>query len=369
MSDQATEPAPARRSAVVLEDSEEDHARMQELEQRIEAQGGIEPRGPGRGHAGRASARPQTMVAEARKHLGYRETGENDTKFNRWLGAIKGYPHDGFGYPWCHAFVSYCLWHRTTPAQDRGRRAADGRGLVQAAGSLLPEPRVGYLVYYGPNGGTHVELVVGVSGGSIQTIGGNTSGSLDGKTFFNGDGVYQKTVQRTSRIFGYGHPEFSSGAAPAGGGGGAPAQANGAGQADHVDPLDPPAAGGCQRPRAQAAARRRWRVGTEDRGGREVAAEEGRRGRRRRVGERDRAALRGFLEVTDVRGRLPRRPRKCPRSADRQAVAKRVELPFRLAPGADPTASRTARSRCGNTFPSLVAGQRVSRAARVVGIG
>ena len=37
----------------------------------------------------------------------------------------------------------------------------------------------------------HVELVVGVSGGSIQTIGGNTSGSLDGKTFFNGDGVYQ----------------------------------------------------------------------------------------------------------------------------------------------------------------------------------
>ena len=162
---------------------------------------------------------------------------------------------------------------------------------------------MGDLVYYGPGGGTHVELVVGVSGRSIQTIGGNTSGSLDGKAFFNGDGVYQKTVQRTSRIFGYGHPEFSSGAAPSGGGGGAPAQAKGPvkpitsirsirQQQDavnglgHKPPLD---ADGEWGPKTEAGVK--WlqkKVGV---------------GRRRRVGERNGAALHGFLEITDVRGR------------------------------------------------------------------
>ena len=227
MSDQATEPASGEEEPVVLEDSDEDRARMQELEQRIDAQGGIEPESPDEGTRGGFGS-PASIVAEARKHLGYRETGENDTKFTRWLGAIKGYKHDGFGYPWCHAFVSYCLWHSDNAgAGPRTAGCETGVAWFKQRGRFSSEPRVGSLVYYGPNGGTHVELVVGVSGGSIQTIGGNTSGSLDGKTFFNGDGVYQKTVQRTSRIFGYGHPEFSSGAAPSGGGGGAPAQAKG----------------------------------------------------------------------------------------------------------------------------------------------
>ena len=210
MSDQATEPASGEEEPVVLEDSDEDRARMQELEQRIDAQGGIEPESPDEGTRGGFGS-PASIVAEARKHLGYRETGENDTKFTRWLGAIKGYKHDGFGYPWCHAFVSYCLWHSDNAgAGPRTAGCETGVAWFKQRGRFSSEPRVGSLVYYGPNGGTHVELVVGVSGGSIQTIGGNTSGSLDGKTFFNGDGVYQKTVQRTSRIFGYGHPEFSS---------------------------------------------------------------------------------------------------------------------------------------------------------------
>ena len=91
---------------------------------------------------------------------------------------------------------------------------------------FVSEPRVGDIVYYGANGGTHVELVIGVGPGTIQTIGGNTSGSVGGQQFFNGDGVYQKSVQRTSRIFGYGRPAYAAGGAPAGGGGGAAAAAD-----------------------------------------------------------------------------------------------------------------------------------------------
>ena len=161
MTDQMTEPTTEQ--PVVLEDNEEDQERMRELDERISAQGGIEPTTPDDGTRG-AFGSPQTMIAEARKHLAYRETGENDTKFNRWLGPIGGYPHDGFGYPWCHAFVSYCLWHSDNA--DAGPRTAGcvaGARWFKQRGRFSSEPHVGDLVYYGPNGGTHVELVVGVS--------------------------------------------------------------------------------------------------------------------------------------------------------------------------------------------------------------
>jgi len=202
--------------AVVLEDTEEDQERMHELEQRIIEQGGITPEVPDDATRGGFGS-PQTMIAEAKKHIGFRETGENDTKFNRWLGPIGGYAHGGFGYPWCHAFISFCLWHSDNA--DTGPRTAgceSGVGWFKKHGRYDSTPHVGDIVYYGPGGGTHVELVVGVSADTIQTIGGNTSGSVDGKTFFNGNGVYQKTVRRSSRIDGYGHPEYSSGQTPAG---------------------------------------------------------------------------------------------------------------------------------------------------------
>lgn len=213
MADQLIEPTTEDEQAIVLEDSEQDRERMRELEERIREQGGIKPEVPDTATRGGFGS-PQTMIAEAKKHVAYRETGENDTKFNRWLGPIGNYPHDGYGYPWCHAFLSFCLWHSDNA--DTGPRTAgceSGVSWFKQRGRYSSTPHVGDLVYYGPNGGTHVELVIGVSADSVQTIGGNTSGSVDGKTFFNGNGVYQKTVKRTSRIHGYGHPQYSSGPA------------------------------------------------------------------------------------------------------------------------------------------------------------
>ena len=205
---------------VVLEDSEADRERMEQLEKAI-AEKGIEGGEPDSGARGFGSA--QSMIAEATKHLGYREKGKNDTKFNRWLGAIKipEFGPEGFGYPWCHSFISFCLWHSDNPgAGPKTASCPSGVAWFKQQGRFSGEPHVGDIVYYGAGGGTHVELVVGVSPNSLQTIGGNTSGSVDGKSFFNGDGVYKKTVMRTSRIFGYGHPAYSSGAVPGGGKGG-----------------------------------------------------------------------------------------------------------------------------------------------------
>ncbi|MEU7863480.1 peptidoglycan-binding domain-containing protein [Nonomuraea sp. NPDC049141] len=71
-------------------------------------------------------------------------------------------------------------------------------------------PRVGSQVFYGPGGGTHVELVIEVGSDYIKTIGGNTSGSYDGK-YHEGNGVYRKTINRgSSRIYGYGHPRYTA---------------------------------------------------------------------------------------------------------------------------------------------------------------
>jgi hypothetical protein len=216
MTDQMAEPG-TDEDEVVLDDEEEQHERMRILDERIREQGGIEPEVPDtatRGGFGSAA----TLITEARKHLGYRETGTNDTKFNRWLGTIGKYPHDGFGYPWCHAFVSYCLWHSDNA--DCGPRTAScsmGADWFEGKGRFSQTPHVGDIVYFGPNGKDHVEIVIGVAPDGIETIGGNTSGrAAAGKPAFNGDGVYQKTVPRTSRIFGYGHPLYSSGAVPPG---------------------------------------------------------------------------------------------------------------------------------------------------------
>lgn len=148
-------------------------------------------------------------IRAAQAEVGYRESGTNQTKFNRWLGSIGGTT----AYPWCASFQSWV-------ADRAGGRA--GVDYPRTAGCLTAvewfknhgrwssTPHVGDWVLYGPGGGTHVELVVGVTSRTITTIGGNTSGSLSGR-YYAGDGVYKKQVTRaSSRIYGYGRPIYGS---------------------------------------------------------------------------------------------------------------------------------------------------------------
>lgn len=155
----------------------------------------------------------EAVRRELVRHIGYREKGENDTPFNREFGKLPGYPHGGFGYPWCHSFLSVCLKHAgLTPGEDFPWTAGCLTGVAwfKSRGRWGRTPRVGAFVYYGPGGGTHVEWVEQVTPSHIVTIGGNTSGSLEGR-YFNGDGVYRKTIPRDSpRIYGYGYPDYTS---------------------------------------------------------------------------------------------------------------------------------------------------------------
>lgn len=202
----------------VIEDDPGEEERKERLEEAI-AEHGDPPGEPvGDEHEEAAPGSAATMIAEAREHLGYRERGENYTKFNRWLGPIPGYPHRGYGYPWCSSFISYCFAHsRNATAGPRTAACSVGVAWFRSRNRFGATPHLGDIVYYGPGGGTHVELVTGVGRGTITTIGGNTGGSLGGN-YFNGNGVYQKTVSRSSpAIYGYGRPAYAGkrGAAPA----------------------------------------------------------------------------------------------------------------------------------------------------------
>lgn len=156
-------------------------------------------------------------IKAATSEIGYRERGTNDTRYNRWLGKIPGYPEGGYGYPWCASFVSWVADKAGGKANVEYPRTAGCATAVswfRKHDRWSSSPRVGDWVFYGPGGATHVELVVAVSASSITTIGGNTSGSLAGR-YYNGNGVYRKVVSRSSsRIYGYGRPAYTGAAAP-----------------------------------------------------------------------------------------------------------------------------------------------------------
>jgi hypothetical protein len=157
-------------------------------------------------------------ISAAKHEVGYRESGNNNTKYNKWLGTIPGYPHGGLGYPWCQSFQSWVADRASGEAnRDYPRTAGCATAVAwfKAKKRWSSSPRVGDMVFYGPGGATHVELVVAVSSKSITTVGGNTSGSLAGR-YYNGNGVYQKSVSRSSeRIHGYGRPGYDDTSMPA----------------------------------------------------------------------------------------------------------------------------------------------------------
>lgn len=137
--------------------------------------------------------------------VGYRESGTNHQKYSPAVPGLEWSQNQ----PWCATFDAWgYLKAGLRPDVDFPVTASCLAGVAwyKKKGRWSSSPKLGSQVFYGPNGGTHVEIVIGISSSSITTIGGNTSGSLGG-TYFNGDGVYKKTVARSnSRIYGYGTP-------------------------------------------------------------------------------------------------------------------------------------------------------------------
>lgn len=139
----------------------------------------------------------------AASQIGYKETGDDWTKYGAWYGMN--------GNPWCAMFVSWCANQAQIPQGIIPKLAYVPyivnfflqRGRYKARGSYTP--RKGDIVFFGDS--DHVGLVEGVSGNNVITIEGNTS---SGGNVSDGEGVYRRVrpLGSGSWVMGFGIPNY-----------------------------------------------------------------------------------------------------------------------------------------------------------------
>lgn len=154
------------------------------------------------------------ILSLAEKEVGIQETYAsghwvNDSKYNRWFGKIPGYPQDGYGYPWCAVFVSWCAYMADLAGlYPRTASCVVGVSWFKERKRWSEYPAIGAQVFYGSGGKAHTGIVYKYDVTYVYTIEGNTNSSGSAE----GDGVYEKKrTRRDSYVYGYGYPEFDEG--------------------------------------------------------------------------------------------------------------------------------------------------------------
>ena len=157
------------------------------------------------------------IVEVAKTQIGYHEgslegttNGSNNyTKYNVWNGKISGYGSNGYGYAWCHAFVSWCANQAgigtdiipKTAGTSTGRSFFVNQGTYRqsAANGGNYVPQSGDIIYYGSGSSpSHVGIVSGCDGGTVYTIEGNYSNKVGTRAI----------SLSNSYIIGYGVPDY-----------------------------------------------------------------------------------------------------------------------------------------------------------------
>ena len=137
------------------------------------------------------------IVSIAAKETGYKETGNNMTKYGAWYGMN--------GAAWCHMFVSWCAAKAGIPdsvvpktaSTTEGMEWFKSRGLFKYKGKYTPKR--GDLVYFKTDR-SHVGIVEKVTGSTLHTIEGNTSDRVARRKY----PLSEKTIT------GYGVPKYTS---------------------------------------------------------------------------------------------------------------------------------------------------------------
>ena len=145
----------------------------------------------------------ERIIQIAASQIGYKETGDDWTKYGAWYGMN--------GNPWCAMFVSWCAAQAQIPQNIIPKMAYvpyiitwfKSRGRYKPLGSYTP--RKGDIVFFGDS--DHVGLVQGVSGNNVITIEGNTSNNGN---VSSGEGVYRRIrpMGSGSWIMGFGIPNY-----------------------------------------------------------------------------------------------------------------------------------------------------------------
>ncbi len=137
------------------------------------------------------------IVDVAIGEIGYRESGNNSTKYGKWYGMN--------GAPWCHMFVSWCAGQAgvstavvpKTASTSTGMAWFKKKGLFRYKGKYIPKR--GDIVYF-KTGRSHVGIVEKVSGNTLHTVEGNTSDKVARRTY----------SLSNATITGYGVPRYKN---------------------------------------------------------------------------------------------------------------------------------------------------------------
>ncbi|MFF8629693.1 peptidoglycan-binding protein [Streptomyces werraensis] len=160
------------------------------------------------------STQAAKVLSIAKGEVGTKETYSaghwvNNSKYNRWFGKIPGYSQDGYGWPWCAAFVAWVA--DEAGVEDLYPRSAScsyGVAWFKNKGRWSEYPAIGAQVFFGSGGGTHTGIVVAYTADTVTTVEGNTNTNNSPE----GDGVYKRTHNRRNPyVYGYGLPKFSEG--------------------------------------------------------------------------------------------------------------------------------------------------------------
>lgn len=150
------------------------------------------------------------VIAIAKAEVGYHE-GRSGGSWNNIQKYSKEVPGMAWsdGQAWCQTFQSW-VFMKAGHADLAPRTASclEAVRWFKDRGRFSQYPAIGAQVFFGPGGGSHVELVYAYDKDYAYTIGGNTNdnGSAEG------DGVYlKKRERRSSYTYGYGYPAYPEG--------------------------------------------------------------------------------------------------------------------------------------------------------------
>lgn len=131
--------------------------------------------------AGTANTSKSDLISVAVRELGYRETGENRTKYGEWFGMN--------GAMWCHMFVSWCAERAgvlgdlvpRTASTDVGMQWFLSKGRFRYKGKYTPDRND--IIYFKSDGASHVGIVERVNGQTVYTIEGNSGNQVTRRNY------------------------------------------------------------------------------------------------------------------------------------------------------------------------------------------
>jgi hypothetical protein len=150
----------------------------------------------------------QQVIDIAKTQVGYREgfSGGHWNNIEKYAAQVPGLEWAN-GYAWCDVFVAWCFHQAGLADFPVSASCAVSVAGWKSRKRWSTTPTLGAQVLYGPGGGEHTGIVVGITATTITTVEGNTNtnGSPEG------DGVYQKAHNRAdSYIYGYGAPAYGT---------------------------------------------------------------------------------------------------------------------------------------------------------------